>query len=48
MWALACVVMLPHLFGDETVIAFCVCMGDGVWRIGEDVMFCNVRYVLAR
>lgn len=48
MWAVACVVMLSYLFDDEIVIAFCVYMGDGVWRIGEDVTFCNARYVLAR
>lgn len=48
MWAFACVVMLPYMFDDEIVIAFCVCMSDGVRRIGEDGTFCTARYVLAR
>ena len=28
MWVQACVVMLPYLFDDEIVIAFCICMGS--------------------
>ncbi len=48
MWAVACAVILPYLFASETVIAFCVFIGDGQRRNGEDIMFCVARYVLAR
>ena len=35
----ACVVMLPYVFEDDTVIASRACTSDGVRRNGEDGTF---------
>ena len=35
--------MLLYLFDGQTVICFCLSMGDDQRRSGEDVMFCNAR-----
>ena len=48
MWTVALFVMLPYLFDDETVTAFCfiwVMVNGGT---AEDVSFCDAHYVLAR